>query len=350
MNERTHLDLFSGIGGFALAARANGVRTIAFCECDPRCQAFLAKAWPGVPVWNDVRSLAYKPRRGCKVESSKGESRIEPSTCNPNAASSMAESQRAERWQETKGRNEHDRTDTGREEASSGPSQCFGDVWLITGGVPCQPASRAGKQRGKEDDRWLWPDAIRVIAAVRPTWALLENPPGIGDVGLAGILAEVEAEGYEVRVFSIPACAVARRTEGNDTGLFAGESESAWPTPRMRDTKDTGDGDWAMERPNGKSRTDQLPHALKASWATPKRSLESGGPDPYIKDRAKSGGEATHTQLGYGTPLSGCLARTEKFAVRLMTLSAWLMGYTAAYLAPWATASSRKSRPKSSQP
>lgn len=57
MNERNHVDLFTGLGGFSLAAQANGVRTIAMCECDPRCQAFLAKAWPGVPVWPDVRSF-----------------------------------------------------------------------------------------------------------------------------------------------------------------------------------------------------------------------------------------------------------------------------------------------------
>ena len=48
--ERLHVDLFTGLAGFSLAARANGVRTIAMCECDPKCQAFLAKAWPGVPV------------------------------------------------------------------------------------------------------------------------------------------------------------------------------------------------------------------------------------------------------------------------------------------------------------
>jgi site-specific DNA-cytosine methylase len=210
VNERTHIDLFSGLGGFALAARANGVRTIAFCEIDPRCQAFLAKAWPGVPVWPDIRSLSVgQPiQTGRSAWGQRTEAARYGGAVESNAGSGMAFPKRPERWQETKGRNEHDRTDTGREEASSGPSQCFGDVWLITGGVPCQPASRAGKQRGKEDDRWLWPDAIRVIAAVQPTWALLENPPGIGDVGLHGILSALEAQGYEVRVLSIPACAV----------------------------------------------------------------------------------------------------------------------------------------------
>lgn len=55
--ERTHVDLFSGIGGFALAAAANGVKTTQFVEIDPRCRAFLARAWPGIPIHDDVRTL-----------------------------------------------------------------------------------------------------------------------------------------------------------------------------------------------------------------------------------------------------------------------------------------------------
>ncbi len=146
MNERTHVDLFTGIGGFALAARACGIRTVSMCECEPRARAFLGRAWPGVPVHPDVRKFDGGGHRG---------------------------------------------------------------AFLLTAGVPCQPASRAGKQGGAGDDRWLWPDALRVLSAVRPSWAILENPPGIDDVGLDGILADVEARGYEVAPpLEIPACAV----------------------------------------------------------------------------------------------------------------------------------------------
>ncbi len=141
---RTHLDLFSGIGGFALAARWAGLVTVQFVEIDQRCRDFLSRTWPGVAIHDDVRTF------------------------------------------------HHD----------------GGPVFLLTGGVPCQPASRAGKQRGCQDDRWLWPEAIRILGEVKPTWAIFENPPGIGDVGLAGILSDVEAQGYEMRVFSVPACAV----------------------------------------------------------------------------------------------------------------------------------------------
>jgi site-specific DNA-cytosine methylase len=150
------------------------VRTIAMCEADPRCQAFLAKAWPGVPVWPDVRTFSldnatesrYTPRSGQTDAAGNGERRVLQS----------------------------DRRSCG--------------VWLLTAGVPCQPASRSGKQRGKEDDRWLWPAAVSVFAAIRPAWAIFENPPGIGDVGLDGILSDLGREGYAVRVFSLGACAI----------------------------------------------------------------------------------------------------------------------------------------------
>lgn len=139
-----HIDLCSGIGGFALACAWNGIEAVQFVEIDKRCREFLSKTWPGVPIHDDIKTFHW--------------------TGEP--------------------------------------------VYLLTEGVPCQPASRAGEQRGKEDDRWLWDEAVRCLAEIRPAWALFENPPGIGDVGLSGILAQMEAQDYEVRVVSIPACAV----------------------------------------------------------------------------------------------------------------------------------------------
>jgi DNA (cytosine-5)-methyltransferase 1 len=81
-------------------------------------------------------------------------------------------------------------------------------VDLICGGFPCQPFSVAGKQRGKEDDRFLWPEMFRVIEAVRPTWVLGENVPGIINLALDDVLAQLEGLGYETATFIIPACAV----------------------------------------------------------------------------------------------------------------------------------------------
>lgn len=159
----SHVDLFSGIGGFALAASRCGIDTVQFVEIDERCRAFLAKRWPGVPIHDDIRTFDGTQHRG---------------------------------------------------------------AFLLTGGVPCQPASRAGKQKGASDDRWLWPEAIRVLGEVNPAWALFENPPGIGDVGLAGILAEMESLGYQVRVFGIPACAVGAHFQGDRYWIVSHSSEA----------------------------------------------------------------------------------------------------------------------------
>jgi DNA (cytosine-5)-methyltransferase 1 len=78
--------------------------------------------------------------------------------------------------------------------------------------VPCQPTSVAGKRGGKKDDRWLWPEALRVIRAIQPTWVVLENVSGLvtlnGGVDFDDILTQLELEGYEVHAFLIPAAAV----------------------------------------------------------------------------------------------------------------------------------------------
>lgn len=142
---RTHLDLFTGLAGFSLAAATNGVQTICQVEKEPFLLAGLKRAWPQSKHHDDIRSFIADAYRG---------------------------------------------------------------VWLVTAGTPCQPASRAGKQLGERDDRWLWPQTLRVVVEARPTWFIGENPPGILDVGLDGILLEMGGLGYEVQPISIPACAV----------------------------------------------------------------------------------------------------------------------------------------------
>lgn len=137
------LDLFSGIGGFSLGLERAGMETVAFCETDSYCQKILKKHWPGVPVYDDVRSLNYD-----------------------------------------------------------------GAVDLICGGYPCQPFSVAGKRKGVEDDRHLWPAMFSLIQKYRPAWVIGENVAGHVSMGLDSVLADMESENYICRTFIIPACAV----------------------------------------------------------------------------------------------------------------------------------------------
>jgi len=140
-----HLDLFSGIGGFALAARWVGWETVGFCEIEPYCQKVLRKHWPDVPIYDDVRELT---------------------------------------------------------------GETVGSVDIITGGYPCQPFSVAGKRRGEADDRHLWPEFARLIRELRPRWVVGENVAGHIGMGLDEVLSNLEGLGYTWETFVIPACAV----------------------------------------------------------------------------------------------------------------------------------------------
>ena len=86
-----------------------------------------------------------------------------------------------------------------------------GTVDLITGGFPCQPFSVAGKQKSKEDDRYLWPEMLRVISEVKPAWVIGENVAGIVKLALDDVLADLDSLGYTCQPFIIPAAGVGAR-------------------------------------------------------------------------------------------------------------------------------------------
>ena len=140
------LDLFSGIGGFSLGLEATGgFETAAFCDIDPYCRNVLKKHWPNVPIFEDIRKL-----KGTDI----------------------------------------------------------GTVDIITGGYPCQPFSVAGKQKGVEDKRHLWPEYFRLIKKCRPTWVIGENVSGHIKLGLDSVIEDLESEGYATRTFSISASSI----------------------------------------------------------------------------------------------------------------------------------------------
>ena len=136
--------LFAGIGGFDLGLERAGMVCKWQVEINPFCQKVLAKHWPDVERFADVRECGKH-----------------------NLAA----------------------------------------VDLIAGGFPCQPHSVAGQQRGAEDDRNLWPEYRRIIAELRPAWVLAENVPGIRGTMLDEVLSDLEDLAYSTIPIDIPACA-----------------------------------------------------------------------------------------------------------------------------------------------
>ena len=147
-----HLDLFSGIGGFALAAKlVGGIKTEAFCEIDPFCTKVLQKHWRNTPVFKDIKNLTYGVLQEAGIS----------------------------------------------------------EIDIITGGFPCQPWSQASRfSKGEQDERHLWPEMARLISEVRPTWVCGENVYGIIPKYLDTLVYDLEDQGYQVWPTVVPACSV----------------------------------------------------------------------------------------------------------------------------------------------
>ncbi len=171
--------LFSGIGGIELAAERAGMDVRWSCEIEPYCQKVLKKHWPHVPVYGDIREVKWDA--------------VEP-------------------------------------------------VEFLGGGPPCQPSSIAGKQLGEADDRWLWPEVHRAVAEIKPRWCCFENPPGLLGVGLHKATGPLESLGYEVRVVSLPACAVGAPHERQRLWIIAyADSAERRPPTQGRDVANGND-------------------------------------------------------------------------------------------------------------
>ena len=145
-----HVDLCSGIGGFALGFEwAELSRPVLFCDIEEWSRKILRKHWPDVPIAEDVKELA------------------------------------------------------------NDPDGLIPECDIITAGYPCQPFSVANaNRRGQEDDRHIWPEIFTIIKTKRPTWAVFENVYGHISMGLDEVLSDLEGASYSVRPFVVPACAV----------------------------------------------------------------------------------------------------------------------------------------------
>jgi DNA (cytosine-5)-methyltransferase 1 len=157
-----HFSLFSGIGGFDLASEWAGWKNYLSCEINEFGNKVLNYYWPEAYHHTDIKTLTYD-------------------TINAEL------------------------------------SKRFGTDWrnddiIISGGFPCQPFSTAGKRLGKEDERHLWPEMLRVIREVRPKYVVGENVRGLlswsDGLVLEEVYADLEGEGYEVQPFVLPAVSI----------------------------------------------------------------------------------------------------------------------------------------------
>jgi len=154
-NKLKVLDLFSGLGGFSLGLERTGhFETVAFCDNNKYSKLILDKHWKGIKIYDDIREITKEKFTTDGIET-------------PD---------------------------------------------IITGGVPCQPFSVAGKQKGTSDDRYLWPEMFRIIKAFKSKFVIVENVRGIVNIenGMVfeTVCSDLESEGYEVQAFNIPASGV----------------------------------------------------------------------------------------------------------------------------------------------
>ena len=191
----SHLDLFSGIGGFSLGLESTGVvKTVAFCDYEKWCQKVLKKHWPHVQIYGDVKELTHE-------------------------------------------RLKEDGIDT---------------VDIITGGYPCQPFSVAGSQKGEQDPRHVWPEMFRLIQELRPTWVIGENVSGHIKLGLDTVLENLESEGYATRAFSISASSIGANHQRERVWIMANTTTHRSFDESKRNIRNMGEKSEAKERAGNK--------------------------------------------------------------------------------------------------
>jgi DNA (cytosine-5)-methyltransferase 1 len=181
----THVSLFSGIGGFDLAAEWAGFETVLQVEMDDYATRVLEKYWPDVKRIKDIRDV----NRDSVTES----------------------------------------------------------VTVVSGGFPCQPFSQAGRRRGTKDDRYLWPEMLRVIRELSPAWVVGENVSGLLSLNdgmeFETIATDLEDAGYEVLPLHYPAAGVGAPHRRDRVFVVANNSSKRYD--RKKKTKQEIDGGWS---------------------------------------------------------------------------------------------------------
>jgi DNA (cytosine-5)-methyltransferase 1 len=177
------LDLFSGIGAFSLGLEKTGAfETVAFCEIDPFCRQVLAKHWPKVPCFEDIRDL-------------------------------------------------------GREHLAD-----IGAINVICGGFPCQDLSRAGSGEGLAGERsGLWREYLRLIREIRPNYVLVENVAALLDRGMGVVLGDLAESGFDAEWSVVSGCSMGAPHMRQRVFIVAyAHGLNGWP--RIRDSLARQDG------------------------------------------------------------------------------------------------------------
>ena len=252
-----HLDFCSGIGGWALAFRELGINTVAFCEIEKYPQKVLQKNFPGVPIFNDLKELTYED-----IKERTGVDGIDILTCS----------------------------------------------------YPCQPFSVAGRKKGTQDDRDLWPQMFRIIKDFRPTWILGENVANFVNMAFQRTKTDLESEGYQVLPFIVPACGVGAPHRRDRVWIVA-HTEGNSGERKLRDIHQANES-IAQPKKQHQKKTEQFRNAGKyAQRSSDEADAQSYGrqrqwavePDvarmahgvPNRVDRLKSLGNAIVPQVAY---------------------------------------------------
>lgn len=253
-----HLDLFSGIGGFALAAQwvwGADHEVVAFCEIEKYAQRVLKKHWPEVHIHDDIKKL---------------------------------------------------------------DGAAYAGIDVLTGGFPCQPYSVAGKRLGKKDDRALWPEMLRVITEARPRWILGENVAGFVNMELDAVFSDLECAGYEARAVVVPACAVDAPHRRDRVWILAhandawrGSVDTKWLGNKGRNDADSLQG-WeevsSGSEPGCEARTVANAIEQRSNWRLLGFGWRQREPAKALQDgrrrRRKANGEPT-TKSGLGGMVDG---------------------------------------------
>ena len=219
-------------------------------------------------------------------------------------------------------------------------------VDVISGGFPCQPFSQAGKQRGKADDRYLWPEMCRVIEEVRPAWVLGENVPGIVNLALDTVLSDLENIGYAGQAFIIPACGVDAPHKRERVAIVAYTVNRGGAVRRDRQFQDLAENGGegldnggrtesaiAGERRQNESRTSGMANGLRtkvhgAAAYSGSVKREWGGGESFLFTNSSSRERESHVR-GYRGNLQELVEVTPRGVIGRMNpeYAEWLMGY-----------------------